>query len=265
MEDEAIGNLITEGLGSPAPTPTPEPVAPAAPATADTAAPATPAAALTPAAQPSSPAAPIDGAKAQEAIPLATFLDMRDELKRTKANLDKLQKQGTPPPAAPSFKDDPDGLAAYVAEQTNRVANGTRFEVSEMTARDKHGDQVVTAAMDWGMKRAEESPVFAAEFLKQPNPIAWIVKQQKRAALLEEMGDDEDAFIRARAAKLGLGVAPAAAATAQPAAQATAPASQQLAPQAQPTRSLAAAPSAGGPNTVPSGPMAAFDAVFPGP
>jgi hypothetical protein len=214
---------------------------------------------------PAQPAAPAAG-KAPESIPLPLYLDTRDENKRLKAQLAELQARAPAEPAAPvpSFKDDPDGLAAYLAEQTNRTAVGTRFDVSELTAREKHGDEAVTAAMDWGMQRSQESPAFAAEYLKQKNPIDWAVKQMKRAKLVDEIGDDEEKYFAAQAEKRGYVKASPAAAPAAPATptpQAPAPAPTQPAPQAAPTRSLASAPSAGGPAIVPAGEFAAFDAL----
>jgi hypothetical protein len=211
-------------------------------------------------------------AKPHEAIPIPVALDWRDRMKKAEDELAALkakQATQTPPEPVPSFKDDPDGLAAYLAEQTNRTAIGTRFDISELTAREKHGDEAVTAAMEWGMQRSQESPAFAAEYLKQKNPIDWAVKQMKRAKLLDSIGDDEDAYFTAQAEKRGYvkappvpapaGAAPAAPATTQP--QAAAPAPTQPAPQAAPTLSLASAPSAGGPAIVPAGDFAAFDAL----
>ena len=280
---EGIGNLIAEGLGStsapaaPASDPNPAP-APATPEAAPVA--ASPAQAADPA--PASSVAPADAApsasaqhaapaagKAPESIPLPLYLDTRDENKKLKARLAELEARApaTPPAPVPSFKDDPDGLAAYLAEQTNRTAVGTRFDVSELTAREKHGDEAVTAAMEWGLQRSQESPAFAAEYLKQKNPIDWAVKQMKRAKLLDEIGDDEEKYFAAQAEKRGYVkasapalAAPAAPATPQPQAAAPAP-QQQPAPQAAPTRSLASAPSAGGPAIVPAGDFAAFDAL----
>lgn len=279
MENAEIGSLIAEGLISAATVPAPEPSsAPAVVAPAEAGTPAAPApvpASAAPlaapvVAMPSAPAAPVDDrAKPQETIPLPAFLDMRDENKKLKAKLAELEK-AVPATPMPTFKDDPDAFAAYMAEHTNRIAMGTKFDVSEMTAREKHGDDKVTGAMEWGMQRSQQSPAFAADYLKQKNPIDWIVRQHKQANLITEVGDDPDAWVRKRAEELGYVPKPAAAATTTtPTATATqpaaAPASPQPAPSAAPPRSIATAPSAGGPQQVPTGPLAAFDAVFPGP
>jgi hypothetical protein len=188
-------------------------------------------------------------------------------MKRAEDENAALKAKQTPaaPVQVPSFKDDPDGFAAHLADQTNRTAMSTRFDVSELTSREKHGDEIVSAAMDWGMQRSQESPAFAAEYLKQRNPIDWAVRQMKQAKLVEEIGDDADKFAISRAEKLGYVKAPAPAAPAAPAAQSqpqpAAAAAPQPALEPAPTRSIASAPSAGGPSTVPTGPLAAFEAL----
>jgi hypothetical protein len=136
------------------------------------------------------------------------------------------------------------------------------FDLSETMAREKHGDEPVTQAMQWALQKAQQSPAFAAEYLKQKHPIDWAVKQQKRDATMSDIGDDPDAYVRRRAAELGLTgqatqtqASPATAAPPQPASQT--PATQA------PTRSIANATSAGGVQVVPpSGEFAAIDGMF---
>jgi hypothetical protein len=271
METE-IGTAISEGFASlSAPAPAPDTsAAPVAPAPAPAApAPVADPAPGAPAPVASAPAtAAADAGKTPESIPLPLYLDTRDENKKLKARLAELEAKAPATPAAPipSFKDDPEGFAAHMADATNRVAVSTRFDTSEMYARDKHGDDTVTAAMEWGLQRAQQSPAFAAEYLQQRNPIDWAVKQMKRAKIADEIGDDEEAYFTAQAEKRGFVragtvAAPAAPATPQPQAAAPAP---QPAPLAAPSRSLASAPSAGGPQIVPATGFAALDAINPG-
>lgn len=166
------------------------------------------------------------------------------------------QQQPTQIPSA----SDPEAFAQYLQQQRT----STVFDVSETMAREKHGDEPVSKAMDWALQRAQQSPAFAAEYLKQKHPIDWAVKQQKRDATLNEIGDDADAYVRRRAAELGLtGQAPSQPQAAQslPAASPQ-PASQQPQTPA-PTRSIANATSAGGVQVVPpSGEFAAIDGMF---
>lgn len=192
------------------------------------------------------------------------YLDERDKRKaaderaaRAEQRARELEERLNQPSQIPSASD-PEALARYIDQQKT----STVFDVSETMAREKHGDEPVAQAMDWALQRAQQSPAFAAEYLKQRHPIDWAVKQHKRDAVMNDVGDDPDAYVRRRAAELGLtGTAPATqaaqpsqAATPQPMAPAPAPAA--------PPRSLASAPAAGAATSVPTHAVAAVDAIF---
>lgn len=182
-------------------------------------------------------------------VPLAAVLDEREKRKKAEERLAALEAQQRKPQAAPSVQDDPEGFAQYVQQVQERGAISSRFELSEVIATKDHGADVVKAAMDWGMERSQQSPAFAAEYLKQKHPIDWAVRQHKREKLVSEIGDDDaaqKAFIERRARELGL--IPAAPPTGAPAPQA---APQPVAPSKPPppSPSLASAPSAGSLNT----------------
>lgn len=222
---------------------------------------ATPEPAATPAPSPAPQApAPAELPKAQEIIPFATALEFRDRAKAAERELADLKARTAVAPAVPAIQTDPDGFAQYLAEQNQRIATSTRFEVSEVMAREKHGEDTVTQAMDWAMKKAESSPAFALEYIKQKHPIDWAVRQQKRDTTFNEIGDDVDSYIAKNAERLGfVKAAPSQA----PAGGAPQPAAATPAPQPAPTRSLASAPAAGGGQTsVPSNPVAAVEALF---
>jgi hypothetical protein len=243
--------------------PAPE-TAPAAPAPEPT--PQAPPAATQPeqAAEVPQPAQPVSAepapAKREEAIPLRTALDWRDEAKANKARVAELEAQLRQPQTVPSVQDDPEAFAAYQTELVNRTRTNTIFDVSETMATEKYGAEPVQSAMEWAMGKAQASPAFASEYLKQKHPIDWAVKQQRRETLLNEIGDDPDAYVRRRAAELAQAggtppqpAQPSPAVLPQPAATPATPA---------PRPSLASAPTAGGMNTVPIGPGAAFDAAI---
>jgi hypothetical protein len=194
--------------------------------------------------------------------PVAALLDERDRRKAAEQRLAELEAQmrQQQPQDMPDPYDDPAGYQAHVAQQLQAQAVSVRFDVSETLAREKHGDEAVTAAMDWGLQKAQTSPAFRDEYLAQKNPIDWVVRQQKREGLLSAVGDDEEAFIRRRAAELGL-IAPTDAGAG------TTPVSgQQQAPRpAAPPRSIASAASATGSHReIATGPLAAVDALFKG-
>ena len=192
------------------------------------------------------------------------MLDEREKRKELEKRLKAIEdeKANSQPEEIPSIQENPEAFAAYQQEQMARATLNLRFDISEETARSKHGDELVQSAMDWGMSKSSESPAFAAEYVKQKNPVEWIVKQHKREKLLSDIGDDPDGFVRKRYAEIA-GTAqpngegqPAPAQSQQPALQPT--------PQAPaPSRSLASAPNAGGGvGSVPTHPLAGLDAVF---
>lgn len=220
-------------------------------------APVTPTPAPTPAVTP-------DADPEKQPISRAEFKGYLDEKAKRKAAEDRAtaleariqnfeRQQPTQIPSAA----DPEAFAQYIQQQKTDLA----FDMSETMAREKHGDEPVTQAMDWALQRAHQSPAFAAEYLRQKHPIDWAVKQHKRDAVMSQVGDDPDAFVRRRAAELGLiGQAPP---------QTDAPPSQAASPQPAsdpppqapvPTRSIANATSAGGLQAVPpQGEFAALD------
>ena len=191
-------------------------------------------------------------------VPLATFLDQRDELKRWKQEAEQLraaQQRQQPQPQAPDPLDDPDGFRQSILQEVDQHKVQVRFEVSDRIARQQHGDDTVEAAGAWAAEKARSDPSFAVAYMQQNHPIDWIVQQHKRDAMMTDIGSDPDEYVRRRAAELGFIQAPAP--NAAPVAV-----TQQPVAQPAPPRSLAAAPGAGGAAAVPTGPTAALDSVF---
>lgn len=283
MEEDKLSFLNSDKGADPAPEPAATPVqtpensgSPGqprddsgrfAPKAADAPAPTPTAAAPTPQAQTPAPAsqpAPTPEPK-QEAIPLATALDWRDQLKANKRELETLKaqiaQQQRQPQQVPSAQQDPEGYAAYLENIATSTRVNTRFEMSEALAREKHGDDATQGAMDWAMGQAQTSPAFAAEYLQQRHPIDWAVKQQKRHALMTAIGDDPEAYIAAEIAKRSQ---PATASTPEPQSQqAASPQPAAATPTPAPPKSIVNQPGATGSlHTIPTGPGAAFAAVF---
>lgn len=177
------------------------------------------------------------------------------EAKELRARIQQFESQQQQP-QLPSASD-PQALAQYIDQQRTSLA----FDMSETMAREKHGDEPVSQAMDWALQRAQQSPAFAGEYLKQKHPIDWAVKQHKRDAVLQQVGDDPDAFVRRRWAEMNPTALPQ---TDAPPSQAASPQPAPI-PQQQataPPRSIANAPSAGGAQVVPpTGEFAALDLV----
>lgn len=182
-------------------------------------------------------------------VPLKAMLDERDRYRDAKAERDRLKDQldnlkrerETVKPPDPIA--DPEAYDAHV--QRALWQQNVRF--SERLAVKEYGADAVKAAKDWWVDLEKQNPAFAQIVSRQEDPIEYVVKEHRRHQALAEIGDKSiDDFVRDRAAKLGLTVAPAAAASApQPA-----PVTMQRPAVAAPPRSIAAETSAAGPRTV---------------
>ncbi len=209
------------------------------------------------------PVAPVEPPKAEPGhIPISALLDEREKRQALQRRLDALeaQRQQTEQPS-PTFQT-PEDIAAYVQREAANAAWSAKIDFSEQTAREKHTDAVVDAAIAWSMAKCEAEKAslgfspFAVEQMRQRHPVDWVVRQHKRDAFVSEIGDDPEAYRARIRAEI------AAEAANQPAPSAPAAASPQLAaPKPPPPRpSLASAPTAGGMQTVPI--VSGFDAAF---
>ncbi len=146
----------------------------------------------------------------------------------------------------PTFQDDPEAYAQYQQQQREMDKAEIRFEQSEVMAREKHGDALVTEVMEWAVQKGAEEKArlgispFATEYFRQKHPVDWAVKQHKREIAQREIGDDLDAYkAKIIAEHIAANAAPQTAAQPVTAVPPTTPA------QPRPPRSLASTPNAG--------------------
>ena len=192
-------------------------------------------------------------------VPLATFLDQRDELKRWKQEAEQLraaQQRQQPQEQAPDPLDDPQGFASHQERILEQKLTEQRFQTSDLIARQQHGSEAVEAAGQWAAEKARSDPSFAVAYMREPHPVDWIVQQHRKDQLLSDIGGNVDDWFAREAAKRGYTAAPS------PAIAASVAVPTQPVAQPAPPRSLAAAPGAGGAAAVPTGPTAALDSVF---
>lgn len=197
-------------------------------------------------------------AKEEHSVPLAKYLDTRDEAKELKRRIAELEARQAPKQQdVPDPVDDPQGFAAYQNEGFQKALVAQKFEISDVMAKREHGAEAVQAAADWAMERAANDPSFRLAYMREPHPIDWIVRQHKRDGLVSQLPDDVsslDELIEREIARRGL--------AAQPAPETVA--TQQQAPKpAAPRPSLVNAPSGGGVEHTPTGATAGLAAIFP--
>jgi hypothetical protein len=110
------------------------------------------------------------------------------------------QAQGIPDPY-----DDPQAYNQYVLAQATQIARNemqlSNFQQSRVRAAAKYGEEYLNEVAEWA---GTLPPEFEAQVLSQPDPVEWAVAEKKRLDLINSFQADPDAYVRARAAELGL-------------------------------------------------------------
>lgn len=219
---EAPAEVTPPPAEPPAPAPEPTPEAPPA---------------ETPATTPE-PESPPQAEKPEHTVPLPKYLDLRDEnkeLRRWKAE----QEAKAQAPKAPDPIDDPEGHTAFLESRMEARLAEQRLTVSEQLAVREHGQEKVDAAVQWALSQAQADPSFGPRYMREADPIGWIVRQHQRDSLVSQLPPDVsslDELVEREIAKRGLSapLAPAAPAVVAPV------------PAADPPRSIASEPAASG-------------------
>jgi hypothetical protein len=177
-------------------------------------------------------------------VPLSALHETRDKVKALEAQLAQFS-QPQPQPV-PDVFENPEGYTAYIQHQITQTTLNDRLNLSEEMVRQSAGDDVVSAAQEWGKQQFAANPALAQQFYQQRNPYGFLVQQYQRQQALETLGDDPreiEAFKAWKAAQAQL--------QAQPNPETP-----------NPSKSIASATSAGGMQNIATGPTVAFDNVF---
>lgn len=249
--DAAPTEPVTETpAATPAAAATPEPTPQAQPQTPAPVPPAAPAPAVA--------ATPEPSRQEGHTVPLAKYLDRDSEardLKRQNAALQQQLQSLRNPVQAPDPVTDPEAFQDHLRQQMeqefNRRLHSQRADMSEIMARQVHGDDKVNAAYD--AMKAKFDPYEFNRIMASPHPWNELVKWHQRDQLLSQIGDKPDDWVRRRWAELN---------PAQPNGQDIPAAPQAPAAPVIPPQSLTRVPTAGKASDVPVGPGNAFDATF---
>lgn len=129
-----------------------------------------------------------------QAIPYSVFKSTREDLKATIAALqaenEAMKQQPKPEPQkVPDMYEDPEGFQAFMAKQLQNTRMSTLMDVSEAMAVQQHGQDVVDAAF-----AAVKASGQGARFLESKNPYGDMVAWHKQQQVLQEIGDDPEAY-----------------------------------------------------------------------
>ena len=195
-------------------------------------------------------------------VPLEALLETREKAQRHQREAEEYKRKfeeltRKPKPTIDPIAD-PDGFYRAVEEQRQADRQDTLFETSWLIAQQQHGEEAVKAADEWLAEELKNNPGLYQTIIRQRHPYDFVVKQHKRSLSVAKLGDD-DFEVAAKKWAEANGYAPQ---SAQPEGSGVAGQFQQ--PRAPlPRPSLINAPSAGGGSLkVPTGPGAAFGAVF---
>lgn len=134
---------------------------------------------------------------------------------------------------------DVDQFNAALDERVTLAALNAKLDMSEVVARDRHGDAAVDEALQWALQRYRANPAYRDQILAQKDPYGAVIRDYRREQALERLGNADlseiEQFRAWKAAQATLQAQP------QPAAAPSAPS-----PSALPPRSLASATNAGG-------------------
>lgn len=151
----------------------------------------------TPEAAPAGPEAPAEPvqeapaepeAKPEPMVPLAALMEVRDELKAFKRQAQQQQPQPEPQPI-PDVLEDQAAFTGHLTDQVQQQMLNARLDMSEMMARDAHGDAVVDEAL-----AAAQQAGIAGQFVQQKHAYDALVKWHSSQKVAAEIGNDPAAY-----------------------------------------------------------------------
>jgi len=120
-------------------------------------------------------------------VPISALMDERDKRKaaeaRAAANAPQPQQVQAPDPL-----DDPVAYNAYLEQRLEARVAQERFTMSDVMAKQTHGEDTVNAAIEWANQKVQNDPSFAMSYMREGHPIDWIVRQHKRDADYQALG-----------------------------------------------------------------------------
>lgn len=198
-------------------------------------------------------------------VPLPKYLDTYNELRDAKRRLQQLEEEQKSKAETPDALLDPEGFAAHQQQIFEERMWDQRCNLSEVAAKRFYGKEVVDAAFQ--ALQAQSDPMVGMRIRQAADPWDYIVNWHKREKLLQDIGEDPDAYkariiAEAAAAAAGQSEATNGGPARAPDGKFIAASTQQA--RTVPAASLSRAPSGGKASDVPVGPGQAFDTVFAG-
>lgn len=120
--------------------------------------------------------------KAEQTVPLAALLEVRQELQALKTLATPKQE----PVAAPDVFEDPQGYSKHMAQQMEQVTRSTKLEMSRFMAEREFGADKVTDMMAY----FDQNPDQSTAFLGAASPFHAAMDHYNKQRVAQEIGDD---------------------------------------------------------------------------
>ena len=148
--------------------------------------------------------------KKPDTVPHAALHEEREKHKQTRGQFEELKAQNAQllqllskgqdtakPPATEeagvSFSEDPERFITSqlekISEAGRREAAIRHFDMSEASARRRHGNEQFQAAFDWFQGAAKEEPALIDKLNQQPDPAEWIMTTYSKAGEVAKVSD----------------------------------------------------------------------------
>lgn len=149
-------------------------------------------------------------------VPLAALHSEREKLKTSKAEAEALRQQIADMKAAaqnntnrPDPYDDPEGYARFMEAHFDQVVEQKMavraFNEARARAVESHGEEFVQELADWADSYAlTVDPNIGDKALATSDPLQFLISARKRHQSILDLEADEEAFIRRKAAELGI-------------------------------------------------------------
>lgn len=149
------------------------------------------------------PAAPPAAPEERPAgIPISALLDEREKRQKAEREAEELrqyrrrqeEQQRAAQMKAPDLLENPDGRLQFEQQRIQHAMWNERLNMSEMIARQAHGEQAVTEAAEAFKAAVQQNPALQMELHRQANPYGFVMNWHRQQKVLTEIGSDLDGW-----------------------------------------------------------------------
>lgn len=127
----------------------------------------------------------------QTMVPVSVVQELRAEIRSLKNPEPKPE-----PEQVPDVIENPEEFAKHVVSKSEKAALNSRLDMSEQMAVDQYGAEKVKEAYE--ALKAAQDPATHQKILNEKHPYAALVKWHSQSKVINEIGDDPEAWKKAQ-------------------------------------------------------------------